>query len=116
MGRWSAGSACSLRNRGRRSRLRRRPDIGREFRYNIISEYQRDGFDLMVMGKATDRQQARLCFSRLAELARHLLRQTVDTISSKECSIDILENEPVAGEAEVTMVRLGTENFGVWRA
>jgi len=115
MGRWSAGSACSLSNRGWRSRLRRRPDIGREFRYNI-SEHQRDGFEFMVMGKASDRQQARLCFSRLAELARHLLRQTVDTISSKECSIDILENEPVAGEAEVTMVRLGTANFGVWRA
>ena len=116
MGRWSAGSACSLSYRGRRSRLRRRPDIGRWFRYNIISEHQRDGFELMVMGKASDRQQARLRFSRLPELARHLLRQTVDTISSKEFSIDILENEPVAGEAEVKMVRLGTANFGVWRA
>jgi hypothetical protein len=115
MGRWSAGSACSLSNRGRRSRLRRRPDIGRWFRYNI-SEHQRDGFDLMVMEKASDRQQARLCFRRLPELARHLLRQTVDRISSKEFSIDILDDEPVVGEAEVTMVRLGTANFGVWRA
>jgi len=116
MGRWSAGSACSLGNRGRRSRLRHRPDIGHRFRYNIISEHQRDGFELMVMGKAGDRQQARLCFSRPPELARHLLRQTVDTISSKEFSIDVLDGEPVAGETEVMMVRLGTAHFGVWRA
>jgi len=68
------------------------------------------------MGKASDREQARLCFSRLPEVARHLFRQTVDTISSKEFSIDILDDEPVAGEAEVMMVRLGTVNFGVWRA
>ena len=68
------------------------------------------------MGKARDRQQARLSFNRLPELARHLVRQTVDTISSKEFSIDILEDDPVAGEADVRMVRLGTANFGVWRA
>ena len=68
------------------------------------------------MGKARGRQQARLCFSRRPELARHLIRQTVDTISSKEFSIEILDDEPVAGEAEVTVVRLGTAHFGVWRA
>jgi hypothetical protein len=116
MERWSAGSACSLGNRGRRIRLRHRPDIGREFRYNIISEHQRDGFELMVMGKASDRQQAHLCFSRLPGLARHLLCRMVDMISSEEFSIDILDDESVAGEAGITMARLGAANFGVWRA
>ena len=51
MGRWSAESAWSLNNRTRRSRLRRGPDIGRRFRYNI-SKLQKDGFALIVVGRA----------------------------------------------------------------
>ena len=68
------------------------------------------------MREASDRQQLRFCFGRLPELARHLLRKTVDTISSRELSIDSLDEGPVAGESEVTIVSLGTAHFGVWRA
>jgi|GEM_PF-6502861 len=30
--------------------------------------------------------------------------------------MDILDDESIAGEAEATMVRCETANFGVWRA
>ena len=32
-----------------------------------------------------------------------------------ELSMDTLDHEPVADEAGITKVRLGTANFGVWR-
>ena len=44
------------------------------------------------------------------------LLQAIGTIPWEEFSKDILGDDPVAGEAEVMMVRLGTANFGVRRA
>ena len=68
------------------------------------------------MGRVSDPEQARLCFRRLRELARRPSRQLISTISWKEFSMDILDDEPIAGEAEATMVRLVLATFGVWRA
>ena len=106
------GSPCALTDR---NRFRHGPDIGRQFRYNI-SEIQRDGFALIVRGKASVPEETRPCFRRLHELARRLSRQAIGTISLKELSMGISYDDHVAVDEEATMVRLVSATFGVWRA
>ena len=64
----------------------------------------------------SDPVQARLYFCRLRELVLRLLRQPISTISLKEFTMGMSNDDHVAAEESATMVRLGTAIFGARRA
>ncbi len=62
---------------------------------------------------ASDSEQARPYFRRLRESALRLSRRPISTISLKELSMGMSNDDHVAVEEGATMVRLGTAIFGV---
>ena len=64
----------------------------------------------------SDPEQARPYFRCLRELALCLSSQPISTISLKEFTMGMSNDDHVAAEESATMVRLGTAIFGARRA